>query len=174
MNAVEHIVKCYFREVEKCFVLNEVKVIGGVNRQLEILAVSLLSGDQYHIARPLAAKNDGTMKDLPLAFVGPIPRGSAPLPFAKELAATRLRRVVGRTVDNPLARPVRRISPHIRKRNSSEKDFCSLPVLRILWGAGDTVDKSDDSLTDMRRKMGPTLGDVGQRRRKRRDTDCLR
>jgi hypothetical protein len=49
MNAAEHIVDCYYRVVKKCFTINDAKVIGGVNRQLDVLAVNLTSGDQYHV-----------------------------------------------------------------------------------------------------------------------------
>jgi hypothetical protein len=49
MNTVEHIVESYFRLCRKCFTYGDVKVAGGNNRQMDILAVSLLTGDQFHI-----------------------------------------------------------------------------------------------------------------------------
>jgi len=49
MNTVEHIVDCYFRMCRHCFTTNDVKVIGGNNRQLDLLAVNLTDGNQYHV-----------------------------------------------------------------------------------------------------------------------------
>ncbi|HTV48163.1 MAG TPA: hypothetical protein VMG59_06935 [Phycisphaerae bacterium] len=49
MDAAEHIVDCYYRFVKKCFTINDVKVLGGVNRQLDILAINPKTKDQYHI-----------------------------------------------------------------------------------------------------------------------------
>ncbi len=49
MNAVEHIVDCYFRLCRQCFTMNDVKVVGGNNRQLDLLAINLLNGAQYHV-----------------------------------------------------------------------------------------------------------------------------
>ena len=49
MNAAEHIVDCYYRIVEQCFTMSDAKVIGGINRQLDILAANLTTGAQYHI-----------------------------------------------------------------------------------------------------------------------------
>lgn len=49
MNAAEHIVDCYYRIVEQCFTMSDAKVIGGINRQLDILAVNLKTGAQYHV-----------------------------------------------------------------------------------------------------------------------------
>lgn len=49
MNTVEHIVDCYFRLCRRCFTMNDVKVVGGNNRQLDLLAISLLDGSQYHV-----------------------------------------------------------------------------------------------------------------------------
>ncbi len=49
MNAVEHIVDCYFRLCRQCFTMNDVKVVGGNNRQMDLLAVNLLNGTQYHV-----------------------------------------------------------------------------------------------------------------------------
>lgn len=49
MNAAEHITECYYRLEKRCFTLDDVKVINGVNRQLDLLAINLTTGDQYHI-----------------------------------------------------------------------------------------------------------------------------
>lgn len=49
MNTAEHIVECYFRIVKECFTMNDAKVKGGVGRQLDILAVNMKTGEQYHI-----------------------------------------------------------------------------------------------------------------------------
>ena len=49
MNAAEHITECYYRLAKNCFTLDDVKVIDGVNRQLDLLAINLVTGDQYHI-----------------------------------------------------------------------------------------------------------------------------
>jgi hypothetical protein len=79
MNAAEHIVDCYFRVVKKCFTMNDAKVIGGVNRQLDILAVNLLSGDQYHIESSVthqlgwALKPAGLKKVFDKKFLGLAP-----------------------------------------------------------------------------------------------------
>lgn len=49
MNAAEHIVECYFRLVRKCFTITDAKVIGGVNRQCDLLAANLSDGNFYHV-----------------------------------------------------------------------------------------------------------------------------
>jgi hypothetical protein len=52
MNTVEHIVESYFRLCRRCFTYTDVKVHRGNNRQVDLLAVSLESGEvaqQYHI-----------------------------------------------------------------------------------------------------------------------------
>ncbi len=49
MNAVEHIVEAYYRICMKCFTMQDVKIPAGNNRQLDLLAVSLLDGEQYHV-----------------------------------------------------------------------------------------------------------------------------
>jgi len=49
MNTVERIVESYFRLCRSCFTYSDVKVINGNNRQMDILAVSMITGDQYHI-----------------------------------------------------------------------------------------------------------------------------
>jgi hypothetical protein len=47
MNTVERIVESYFRLCRCCFTYSDVKVVDGNNRQLDILAVSVVTGDQY-------------------------------------------------------------------------------------------------------------------------------
>jgi hypothetical protein len=49
VNTTEHIVEEYFRHCRNCFTLSDVKVIGGNNRQIDLLAHSVVSGDSYHI-----------------------------------------------------------------------------------------------------------------------------
>jgi hypothetical protein len=49
MNAVEHIVECYFRHCRDCFTISDLKVQGGNNRQLDLLAYSLKTQEQYHV-----------------------------------------------------------------------------------------------------------------------------
>ena len=49
MNTTEKIVESYFRLCKKCFTLPDVKVIGGNNRQIDLLAYHVSSSDQYHV-----------------------------------------------------------------------------------------------------------------------------
>ncbi len=49
MNAVEHIVECYFRHCQKCFTMTDVKILGGINRQADLLAYNANSEKQYHV-----------------------------------------------------------------------------------------------------------------------------
>lgn len=49
MNAAEHIVDAYFRLGRGCFTLVDRKVTRGNNRQLDILAIHLTKGEQFHI-----------------------------------------------------------------------------------------------------------------------------
>lgn len=49
MNAVEHIVESYYRYCRQCFTISDVKVKGGNNRQFDLLAYNLNTGNQYHI-----------------------------------------------------------------------------------------------------------------------------
>lgn len=49
MNAAEHIVDAYFRLARGCFTLADRKVPKGNNRQLDILAVHLVKGEQFHV-----------------------------------------------------------------------------------------------------------------------------
>lgn len=48
MNAVEHIVECYFRYCKDCFTLVDVKIPGGNNRQCDLLAYNVKTQEQYH------------------------------------------------------------------------------------------------------------------------------
>lgn len=49
MSATEHIVEAYFRYKLKCFTMHDVKVAGGNNRQFDLLAYQVESGEQYHV-----------------------------------------------------------------------------------------------------------------------------
>jgi hypothetical protein len=49
MNAVEHIVECYFRYCKGCFTMTDVKIRGGNNRQCDLLAYNVASQEQYHV-----------------------------------------------------------------------------------------------------------------------------
>lgn len=49
MNAAEHIVECYFRYCKDCFTMTDVKIIGGNNRQCDLLAVNLEKQEQFHV-----------------------------------------------------------------------------------------------------------------------------
>jgi len=49
MNTVEHIVECYFRYCKGCFTMTDLKVIGGNNRQCDLLAVNLSTQEQFHV-----------------------------------------------------------------------------------------------------------------------------
>ena len=49
MNAVEHIVECYFRHCKGCFTISDLKIKSGNNRQADLLAYNLLTKKQYHI-----------------------------------------------------------------------------------------------------------------------------
>lgn len=49
MNAVEHIVECYFRQCRDCFTITDVKIQAGNNRQCDLLAYNLKTQDQYHV-----------------------------------------------------------------------------------------------------------------------------
>ncbi len=49
MNTTERIVESYFRLCRNCFTYPDVKVVGGNNRQLDLLAYNLRDGSQYHI-----------------------------------------------------------------------------------------------------------------------------
>ena len=49
MNTTERIVESYFRLCRGCFTYPDVKVLGGNNRQLDLLAFKVDTGDQFHI-----------------------------------------------------------------------------------------------------------------------------
>ena len=49
MNAVEHIVESYFRYCRNCFTMVDVKIIGGNNRQCDLLAFNLATQEQFHV-----------------------------------------------------------------------------------------------------------------------------
>lgn len=49
MNTTEQIVEAYFRVVRKCFTMTDVKVQGGNNRQMDLLAYDIKKGEQYHV-----------------------------------------------------------------------------------------------------------------------------
>lgn len=49
MNAVEHIVECYFRYCKNCFTMTDVKIINGNNRQCDLLAFNLATQEQFHV-----------------------------------------------------------------------------------------------------------------------------
>jgi hypothetical protein len=50
MNAAEHIVACYLQNFWNCFVMTDVKVLKGNNRQCDILACQLAKPKrQYHV-----------------------------------------------------------------------------------------------------------------------------
>jgi len=49
MNTTERIVESYFRLCRDCFTYPDLKVFGGNNRQLDLLAYNILTGDQYHV-----------------------------------------------------------------------------------------------------------------------------
>lgn len=49
MNAVEHIVECYFRYCKGCLTITDLKIKSGNNRQADLLAYNLKTKEQYHI-----------------------------------------------------------------------------------------------------------------------------
>lgn len=49
MNAVEHIIECYFRYCKRCFTITDVKIVSGNNRQADLFAYNLKTKDQYHV-----------------------------------------------------------------------------------------------------------------------------
>ncbi len=49
MNAVEHIVECYFRYCKGCMTITDLKIKAGNNRQADLLAYNLVTKKQYHI-----------------------------------------------------------------------------------------------------------------------------
>jgi len=49
MNTTEKIVESYFRLCRDCFTMADRKVINGNNRQIDLLAVNLITNEQYHV-----------------------------------------------------------------------------------------------------------------------------
>jgi len=49
MNTPEKIVESYFRLCRDCFTMADTKVINGNNRQIDLLAVNLITNEQYHV-----------------------------------------------------------------------------------------------------------------------------
>jgi hypothetical protein len=49
MNTAEKIVESYFRHCLGCFTMTDVKVEGGNNRQLDLVAFSVNTGDSFHV-----------------------------------------------------------------------------------------------------------------------------
>jgi hypothetical protein len=94
MNTAEHIVDLYFRVVRKCFTLNDVKVINGVNRQLDILAVNMITGDQFHIESSVTHEKGWAPKEEKLRdvfekkFLGVPPKRKARKPTTREVDTT--------------------------------------------------------------------------------------
>ena len=76
MNTAEHIIDCYYRIVKKCFTMNDAKVISGINRQLDILAVNLTTHEQFHVESSVthrpewAFKPDALQKVFDQKFLG--------------------------------------------------------------------------------------------------------
>ena len=76
MNTAEHIVDCYYRIVKNCFTMNDAKVINGINRQLDVLAVNLISNEHFHIESSVthrlgwAPKADALKKIFEKKFLG--------------------------------------------------------------------------------------------------------
>jgi hypothetical protein len=71
MNTTEHIVESYFRLCRRCFTISDVKVPRGNNRQIDLLAVSLIDGLAYHVECSVTHKRAWcpTVAGLELAFV---------------------------------------------------------------------------------------------------------
>jgi hypothetical protein len=49
MNTAEQIVEAYFRLCKGCFTYPDLKVPNGNNRQIDLLAVNLVSGEKFHV-----------------------------------------------------------------------------------------------------------------------------
>lgn len=49
MNTTEKIVESYFRLCRDCFTMADLKVINGNNRQIDLLAISPKTDEQYHV-----------------------------------------------------------------------------------------------------------------------------
>ena len=69
VNTTERIVEAYFRHVMGCFTATDVKVEGGNNRQLDMVAVNLRSGAAYHAEVTVKISGfDPTIEKLRRAF----------------------------------------------------------------------------------------------------------
>jgi len=49
MNTTEKIVESYFRICRRCFTCPDVKIVGGNNRQIDLLAYDIIKGIPYHV-----------------------------------------------------------------------------------------------------------------------------
>ena len=58
MNAVEHIVECYFRYCKRCFTMTDVKIPAGNNRQCDLLAYNAATQEQYHVESSVTHSKD--------------------------------------------------------------------------------------------------------------------
>ncbi len=87
MNTTENIVETYYRVCRKCFTMQDIKVLGGNNRQFDLLAFSVIDQTAFHVessisitdARPLRMKDElGVIESLKKKFFGdpPIRQGA--------------------------------------------------------------------------------------------------
>jgi hypothetical protein len=90
MNTTERIVESYFRLCRGCFTYPDLKVSGGNNRQLDLLAYNLRTGAQYHVETSVTHELSwrATWKELRVAFDGkyfgaPKERAGANTDFAR-------------------------------------------------------------------------------------------
>jgi len=49
MNTSEHIVESYFRLVRRCFTITDIKIIDGINRQFDLLALDSIHDQAFHV-----------------------------------------------------------------------------------------------------------------------------
>ena len=72
VNTTERIVESYFRLCKGCFTYPDLKVSGGNNRQLDLLAYNLLTDAQYHIETSVTHELSwrATWEKLVIAFEG--------------------------------------------------------------------------------------------------------
>lgn len=69
MNTTERIVEAYFRHVVGCLTSTDVKVAGGNNRQLDLVAANLKTGARYHVEVTVKIRGfDPTIDKLRTAF----------------------------------------------------------------------------------------------------------
>jgi hypothetical protein len=69
VNTAERIVESYFRHCRDCFTITDVKMQGGNNRQLDLLAVNLKRGEYYHVETSVKIKGfDPTIAKLESLF----------------------------------------------------------------------------------------------------------